>query len=139
MSSITVRTIIHKPISTVWEFWNTPAHIKNWAFASDDWGVGDVENDLRTGGRFKTFMMAKDGSAGFDFTGTYTAVEEPTHIAYTMDGDDARKVDIRFEDMGDSTQVTETFDTESENSEEMQRGGWQAILDNFKKYAERQV
>src|SRR6267142_6703409 len=102
MPSITVSTTINKPVSNVWEYWNNPTHIKSWAFASDDWGVGEVENDLKIHGRFKTQMMAKDGSAGFDFTGTYTAVEALKHIAYIMDGDDARKVDIVFAAMGDS-------------------------------------
>ena len=109
-----------------------------WAFASDDWEAPHAENDLRPEGRFKTTMAAKDGSTSFDFEGTYTTVDEHSVIEYTMD--DGRKASIRFEaqDDGDTT-VTESFDPESQNPEEMQRAGWQAILDNFKKYVESQA
>lgn len=135
--SITVETVVHAPIGTVWEYWTKPEHITKWAFASDDWEAPEAENDLRVGGKFKIVMAAKDKSAQFDFTGTYSAVEEHKHIAYDMD--DGRQVKVTFEQIPDGVRVTETFDPEHENPEEMQRAGWQAILDNFKKYVEHHV
>ena len=93
-----------------------------------------AENDLQVEGRFKTRMEAKDGSAGFDFGGTYTHVEELSKIEYAMD--DSRTVQIEFTRVGEETRVVETFDTESENPAEMQRAGWQSILDNFRNYVE---
>ena len=136
MNKITVQTIVNSPIEKVWEYWNEPEHITQWAFASDDWEAPVAENDVRTGGKFKTRMQSKtDKTQGFDFGGTYTKVEEYKVIEYTMY--DGRKVSIQFESSGDGqTKITESFDPENENSEELQRSGWQAILDNFKKYAE---
>jgi uncharacterized protein YndB with AHSA1/START domain len=131
---IIVEAIVQAPIEKVWDCWNKPEHIVKWNFASDDWECPSAENDLRVGGRLVSRMQAKDGSFGFDFGGTYTEVEPMKKIAYTMDGD-GRRVEIRFESLGEGTRVEESFDPESENSEEMQRGGWQAILNNFKQYA----
>ncbi|MBP6910747.1 SRPBCC family protein [Patescibacteria group bacterium] len=134
MPAITVSTTVNAPIDHVWEVWNNPEHITQWCFASDDWHAPKAENDLRVGGKFTTRMEAKDGSFGFEFGGMYTNINGKETIEYSMD--DGRKVSIKFEDMGDSTKVTETFDAETQNSEEMQRAGRQAILDNFKKRAE---
>ncbi|MBI1863499.1 SRPBCC family protein [Candidatus Microgenomates bacterium] len=134
--TITVSATVHAPIAKVWEAWNKPEHIVQWAFASDDWEAPAAENDLKVGGRFKTTMAAKDKSAMFDLTGTYTAIREHELIEYTMDGEDARKVSTTFKQNGDTTDISTTFDMENENSVEMQRGGWQAILNNFKKHAE---
>jgi Uncharacterized conserved protein len=134
--SITVETTIHAPIEKVWECLNKPEHITKWAFASDDWEAPAAENDLRVGGRFKTVMAAKDGSDGFDFTGTYTAVKEHELIEYDMDGEDKRHVKTTLTETPDGVHVTQTFDPENENPLEIQREGWQAILDNFKKHAE---
>ncbi len=131
---ITVQTIVNAPIERVWEYWNKPEHITGWAFASDDWEAPAADNDLRVGGKFKTTMAAKDKSESFDFTGAYTAVKEHELIEYDMD--DGRHVKVEFKDTPDGVRVTETFDPEEDNPEEMQRGGWQAILDNFKRYAE---
>lgn len=133
---ITVETIINEPVEKVWDAYNNPNHIVHWAFASDDWQAPHAENDLREGGRFLTRMEAKDGSAAFDFTGTYTEVIPNKKIAYTMDGEDERKAVIVFEEMGNSTHLMVTFDPENINPIEMQKGGWQAILENFKKYTE---
>lgn len=133
-SAITVEATIEAPVERVWDFWNTPEHITKWNHASDDWHTPWARNDLRTGGTFASRMEAKDGSAGFDFGGTYDAVKEHEYIAYSMD--DGRKVEIHFSEDGNKTRVTETFDPEDTNSREMQQSGWQAILDNFKKYAE---
>ena len=132
--TITVTTTVNAPVEKVWQFWNEPEHIKEWAFASDDWHAPFAENDLRTGGIFKTTMAAKDGSFSFDFGGEYTDVQNHTYIAYTMG--DGRKVSVKFTSNGDTTEIEETFEPESQNSIEMQQGGWQMILNNFKNYAE---
>ena len=108
-----------------------------WAFASPDWEAPKAENDLKVGCNFKTVMAAKDGSQSFDFTGKYTQLQQNKLIMYTMT--DGREVKIEFEDMGGEVKVTQEFDPENENSEELQRSGWQAILDNFKKYVENAV
>ena len=131
---ITVRVTVKAPIEKVWQYWNEPDHIKQWAFASDDWEAPEAENDLREGGKFKTVMAAKDGSASFDLVGTYTTVKEHELIEYDME--DGRQVKIEFKEQGDEVEIVETFDPEQENTEELQRNGWQAILDNFKKHIE---
>lgn len=133
-TQITIKAIVNATPEKVWSFWTEPKHIVKWNAASDDWHTTKAENDLRVGGKFSSRMEAKDGSFGFDFGGTYTTVEPNTHIAYTLD--DERKVTIDFKQKSDTVQITETFEAESENPMEMQRGGWQAILDNFKKYTE---
>lgn len=135
-SKITVEAFINASIEKIWAYWTQPEHIMHWNFASDDWCSPKAENDLRVGGTFKTRMEAKDKSAGFDFEGVYTMVEEYTKIEYTMSGDDAREVSIEFVKQAGGYTVRETFDAEEENSFEMQKTGWQSILDNFKKYAE---
>ena len=131
---LTVQVTVNAPIAKVWESWSKPEHITKWAFASDDWEAPSAENDLRTGGTFKTAMAAKDKSAAFDFGGTYTAVKKHELIEYDMD--DKRHVKTVFEEMPDGVQITQTFDPEDENTPEFQKAGWQAILDNFKKYTE---
>ncbi len=141
-SPITVETTVNAPIETVWDCWTKPEHITKWNSASDDWHTPKATNDLREGGTFTSRMEAKDGSMGFDFGGTYTTVVEHKEIGYTMG--DGRKVSVVFDSHPSTgsgkahTHITETFDAESENSPEKQRQGWQAILDNFKKYAEVQ-
>lgn len=131
---ITVETIVNAPVEKVWKYWNTPEHITKWCQASDDWHAPFAENDARTGGKFKTRMEAKDGSMGFDFEGVYSNVQPNKVMEYAMG--DGRRVKIDFADQAGRTKVTETFDPESTNPIEMQRGGWQAILDNFRKYTE---
>jgi len=131
---ITVIATINAPIEKVWSYWSEPAHITQWTFASSDWHAPFAENDLKTTGKFKTRMEAKDGSFGFDFEGIYSTVQEYALIEYGLE--DGRKVRIAFEEIDGLTKVTETFDPENTNPIEMQRGGWQAILDNFKKYTE---
>jgi len=133
-NAITIETLVQAPLQTVWDSWTSPEHITKWAHASEDWHAPEAENDVRVGGRFKTVMAAKDGSASFDFTGEYTSVEQGKIIAYTMD--DGRKVMITFEEMASGIKIVETFDPESENAPELQRQGWQAILDTFKQYTE---
>ncbi|MEO5644307.1 MAG: SRPBCC family protein [Bacteroidia bacterium] len=133
-TKITVEATVNAPTEKVWEFWTLPEHIKKWNNASEDWHSPSAENDLRNGGKFRTRMEAKDGSFGFDFGGTYDEVKTNERIAYTLE--DGRTVDIRFNVDGNTTTITETFEAETENSIELQQGGWQAILNNFKKYAE---
>jgi uncharacterized protein YndB with AHSA1/START domain len=133
-TSITVQNTVNAPVEKVWEYWSKPEHITKWNAASDDWHSPRAENDLRTGGKFSSRMEAKDGSMGFDFGGTYDEVKTNELIAYTMS--DGRKVVVNFTKDGERTKVIETFDAEETNPIEMQRGGWQAILDNFKKYVE---
>ena len=134
---ITIEAVIQAPVNKVWEFWSEPKHITQWNSASDDWHTPRATNDLRTGGRFLSHMEARDGSMGFDFTGTYDMVELHKQINSTLD--DARKVQVSFVACGNETKVVQSFETEDENSAEMQRSGWQAILNNFKKYAEEKV
>ena len=133
-TTITVETIVQAPTGKVWEFWTKPEHITHWAFASDDWEAPHAENDVRVGGKFKTVMAAKDKSDRFDFTGAYTNVKKHQLIEYDMD--DGRHVKVEFAELPEGVKVTETFEPEKTNPESMQRAGWQAILDNFKKYVE---
>ena len=132
--AITVEALVKAPIEKVWSSWTEPKHITKWNQASDDWHSPHAENDLRTDGKFKTTMAAKDGSMSFDFEGVYTNVQQHIVIEYAMA--DGRKVSVVFSQNGNQTKVVETFDPENENPIEMQRGGWQAILDSFKKYTE---
>jgi uncharacterized protein YndB with AHSA1/START domain len=131
---ITVEATIYVPIAKVWNYWTDPKHIIKWNNASDDWHTPSAENDLHVGGKFTSRMEAKDGSVGFDFWGIYTRIEPHQFIGYTRG--DERKVEIRFVAEGNKTRVIETFDPEEINSAELQKTGWQAILNNFKKYAE---
>lgn len=131
---ITVKTAINASIDKIWNFWTLPEHITKWSFASPDWHTPYAENDLREGGKFKSTMAAKDGSMSFDFEGEYTLVKQNEAIEYIMA--DGRKVEIAFNETPDGVEVIESFDPETENPEEMQREGWQAILDNFKNYVE---
>lgn len=131
---ITVESTVKAPVEKVWKFWTTPQHITKWNNASDDWHSPFAENDLRVGGKFLSRMEAKDGSVGFDFGGVYDEVKANERIDYTMS--DGRKVIVNFTSDGNQTRVVETFDAEDTHSIEMQKGGWQAILDNFKKYVE---
>jgi uncharacterized protein YndB with AHSA1/START domain len=131
---ITIKTTVSKPISKVWECWTMPEHITKWSFASDDWECPKAENDLKVGGKFSSTMAAKDGSVSFDFEGIYTEVKENEKIAYVLA--DERKIEVLFKKIDGGVEITETFDPENENPREMQQGGWQAILNNFKKHCE---
>lgn len=130
---ITVKTTITAPIEKVWRAWTTPEHIKKWNAASDDWHTTEASVDLRVGGAFSSRMEAKDGSMGFDFEGEYTKIVEHQLIESTFG---ERSMRVEFEAGPAGVTVRETFDAESDNSEEMQRNGWQAILDNFKRHVE---
>jgi uncharacterized protein YndB with AHSA1/START domain len=133
--TITVQAVINAPVEKVWNLWTTPGHITKWSNASDEWHTPRAENDLRVGGKFLSRMEARDGSSGFDFAGVYDEIKRNELIAYTLD--DERRVKVTFTKNNDiETKVVETFEAESTNPPEMQRAGWQAILDNFKKYVE---
>jgi uncharacterized protein YndB with AHSA1/START domain len=133
---ITLTTHVAKPVAHVWNIWTDPTHIMQWNAASDDWHCPNATNDLRIGGSFSSTMAARDGSFSFDFAGVYDDVQLHKRIAYTMA--DGRTVEILFEEQDGGTLVTESFDAETQNPVEMQRAGWQAILDRFKAHAEAQ-
>jgi uncharacterized protein YndB with AHSA1/START domain len=133
-TKITVETIVKAPIERVWHAWNTPADIRQWNAAQADWHTSASTVDLREGGKFTARMEAKDGSEGFDFEGTYTRIVPKKTIEYRMS--DGREVCVEFAERPDGVLVTETFDAETENSPELQRAGWQAILDSFARHVE---
>lgn len=135
--TITVETHVDAPIEKVWDAYTNPEAVTGWNAPSEDWHTPKAENDLRVGGTFTYRMEAKDGSAGFDFSGTYTEVIPHERIAYTMD--DGRTVTVSFTPEEAGVHVVVVFDPETENPHEMQREGWQAILDNFRKYTEGNV
>ena len=127
---------VNASVAKVWDKWNNTADIIKWNAASDDWHTPEAENDLRVGGKFKYVMAAKDGSMKFDFGGIYNNVVLNKIIEYTLA--DGRNVKIAFEADGDKTIISESFEPERMNTLELQRDGWQAILDNFKKYVEHE-
>jgi uncharacterized protein YndB with AHSA1/START domain len=134
---ITVETAIKAKLTDVWNAWNNPADIKQWNSAQDDWHTTQSTVDLREGGKFASRMEARDGSEGFDFEGTYTRVVPQKSIEYRMG--DGREVKVEFDERAASVVVKETFDAETENTAELQRQGWQAILDNFRRHVESQT
>ena len=134
MKNITISVLVEASLERVWERWTLPEHITKWNHASDGWECPSAENDLQVGGRFSARMQAKDGSEGFDFGGTYITVDPLHTIAYTLEDD--RQVTVSFIQTEEGVLVSETFEMENENSEELQRGGWQTILNNFKLCAE---
>ena len=134
LEPITVQTSMAAPLEQVWAAFTDPVAIMQWNAASPDWHTPRATNDLRVGGKFVYHMAARDGSVGFDFEGTYTAVDAPHLLAYTMP--DGRRVTVTFTPSGTDTNVTEQFDPETVHSAELQRAGWQAILDSFKGYVE---
>jgi uncharacterized protein YndB with AHSA1/START domain len=131
---ITIETIVNKPIKEVWEKYTVPKHIMEWNHASDDWYSPSAENDLRVGGTFTYKMAARDGSYSFDFSGVYDEVVKNKKIVYTLD--DGRRVFVEFNELGDRVKIVTTFEAEQSNPLDMQKAGWQAILDNFKKYVD---
>jgi len=133
-TQITIEATVNAPIEKVWDAYTDPKQITQWNSPSDDWHSPRAENELRPGGSFNYRMEAKDGSFGFDFGGTFDEVKPNELLSYTIG--DGRKVENVFIQEGNATKVTVTFEAENQNSIEMQRGGWQAILNNFKKYAE---
>jgi len=133
---LTVEVSLSVGPAAAWKAMNDPEAIVRWSFAIDTWHCPWAKNDLRVGGMLTSRMEAKDGSFGFDFGGTYTVVEEPRRLAYTLG--DGRQVKVEFVPEGTGTRVVETFDAETQNSLEQQKNGWQSILNNYKKVAEGQ-
>lgn len=131
---INVSATINAPIDKVWSAWTTPEDICQWNAASPEWHTPRASNDLRVNGNYSYRMEAKDGSMGFDLNGTYTAVEHHERIEHIFE--DGREIKVSFTSNGDTTDVSETFDAETMNPVELQQQGWQAILDNFKRYVE---
>ena len=131
---IEIEALINNKISNVWNLYTEPKHIENWNYASDDWCCHSVINDLRVGGKYKATMEAKDKSSGFDFVATYSVITNNDKLSYICE--DGRVVTIYFEDLQNKTKVHIVFDAEAENSVELQKSGWQSILNNFKFYAE---
>ncbi len=133
-TEITVQTTIAADTKKVWDFYTNPEHITQWNAASDEWHCPKAENDMRVGGKYHSRMEAKDGSWGFDFEAIYDEVIPEEKFIYTMT--DGRQASVAFDNLGGKTKVIINFDAEKENSVDMQREGWQAILDNFKRYTE---
>jgi uncharacterized protein YndB with AHSA1/START domain len=133
-TTVTVENTVKAPVEKVWRFWTEPEHIRNWAYAMDTWHTPYAENDMTVGGKFVSRMEARDGSVGFDFGGIYDAIVPNKYIEYTLR--DSRKVKITFSGNEKETKIVQDFEAEDTNSVEMQRNGWQAILDNFKRYTE---
>lgn len=131
---VKISSTINADIKTVWNAWNSAEHMVNWNFASDDWNCPKATIDLKVGGIMNSRMEAKDGSFGFDFKVIFDEILENEIVAYTME--DGRKAITTFKDNGDSVDVQTLFDPENENPIELQQGGWQSILNNFKKYTE---
>ncbi len=129
-----IQALIKADVTKVWTYYTQPDHITQWNFANDDWHCPEAKNDLRPGGKYFARMEAKDGSFGFDFTAVYDEISQHKKIGYTIE--DGRKVITTFQLGKGGTLIETTFDAESQNSVEMQREGWQAILNNFKKYTE---
>lgn len=130
---IEVTALTSASRSTVWHAFTDPSHVVNWNFAGDDWCCPSCTNDVRVGGTWSSRMEARDGSFGFDFESTYTEVVEGEKIHLLMA--DGRRWEVEFSDEGTGTRITERFDPEAENPEDMQRTGWQMILDRFAAYA----
>lgn len=134
VSRITVEATVNTPVTKVWKAWNTPSDIMQWNSADPSWHCPSSENDLKAGGVFKNRMEARDGSFGFDFEGVYDKVELYKEIIYTMS--DGRKATTLFTEQNGKTTIATTFDAETQNDPELQKQGWQAILNNFVKYLE---
>ncbi|MEI6088159.1 MAG: SRPBCC family protein [Bacteroidota bacterium] len=133
-NAIQIEVLILAPVEVVWQYFTDPEHIVHWNNASPDWHTPKAENDLQVGGKFSYTMAAKDGSFSFDFWGIYEIIKENQLLKYTLG--DGRKVSVEFISVGDDTRIVEIFEPEEQNALEMQKNGWQAILDNFKKYVE---
>lgn len=131
---ITVSAVINADAQKVWNYYTQPEHITRWNFADPSWQCPSASNDMKVGGKYAARMEAKDGSFGFDFEAVYNEIKEGENFTYTMP--DGRQVHVDFKENNDQTHVDVAFDPENQNPEEMQKGGWQAILDNFKKYTE---
>jgi uncharacterized protein YndB with AHSA1/START domain len=133
---IHIHATINKPLALVWEVYTSAEHVVNWNAASDDWHTPKAEINLQAGGGFQYTMAAKDGSFSFDFIGTYNEIVFREKLDITLG--DGRVMLVTFREVDGGTQVDIEFEMENQNPEELQRAGWQAILNNFKTYAEQQ-
>ncbi len=133
-TKVTVQSSINADTKKVWDYYTKPEHIIKWNFADPSWHCPSAENDMRVGGKYNARMEAKDGSFGFDFGAIYTELIDGEKFTYKMG--DGREASVAFNKLGNQTEVVVVFDAETMNPVEMQKGGWQAILDNFKKYTE---
>ncbi len=133
-NKITVLAAVNAYKNKVWDYYTNPKHIVNWNFADPSWHCPSAENDMKIGGRYCARMEARDGSFGFDFEAYYTEIVDGKEFTYEFGG---RVATVKFNGLGDQTEVIVTFDPENENPIEMQKGGWQSILNNFKNYVER--
>lgn len=131
---ITISTQIKGDIKRVWEYYTLPDHITQWNFADPSWHCPWATNDMRPGGKYVARMEARDGSFGFDFGAVYDQIDPEKSFSYTIG--DGRSVTVRFNPNGALIEVVVSFEAEQQNPVDMQRGGWQSILNNFKKYAE---
>ncbi len=134
MKTVTIETLINKPVNDCWSIWTSPNHIINWNFATPEWHCPSAEHELKVGANFKYHMAAKDGNMAFDYTGSFTSIIPNQLLEYKLN--DNRTVSVKFSEVNGSSKIVQTFEVEDENTIDMQRQGWQAILDNFKKYAE---
>ncbi len=132
-TKITVSALIKANKSTVWDCYTNPKHIVNWNFADPSWHCPKAENDMTIGGKYMARMEAKDGSFGFDFEAVYTKIDMGNAYSYGF-GD--RFCDVHFTETDGQTEISVSFDPETEHPLEMQQAGWQAILNNFKSYVE---
>lgn len=132
-TKVTVQATINADKRKVWNYYNTPEHITKWNFADPSWQCPNAENDMKVGGKYRARMEAKDGSFGFDFEAIYSDIVDGEQFTYGLDG---RTVNVIFKTLANQTEVVVSFDAENENPIEMQKAGWQAILNNFKNYTE---
>jgi len=131
---ITIDVLVRKPVEEIWEYFTEPVHIRNWNFASDDWHCPFAESELKVGGKFRYTMASKDGKHSFDFSGKFIDIGWWKFIKYELD--DGRLVEIKFDECHEGTIIKEIFDAETIYPIDLQKAGWQAILNNFKIYAE---
>jgi uncharacterized protein YndB with AHSA1/START domain len=129
-----VRATIAAPLDQVWDKWTQAAHVVNWNFAHESWCCPKAKVDFSVGGSSSYRMEAKDGSAGFDLIATFTAIEDRKQILSVLA--DGRKVAVDFSVEDEQTMLVQRFEPEQENPLELQQGGWQAILNQFKSYCE---
>ena len=135
--TLTVQTTVAAPKSKTWTYYTEAEHVINWNFVSEEWHCPSATNDLRVGGKFDIVMASKEGNMEVELEGTYKEVEPESHVVYTLGND--TEVNVRFSEAGDKTQVTVTFEPSEKEDRDHQRSNWQAILDNFRKYAEGQA
>lgn len=135
-TKVTVKAMVDASVAKTWECYTHPKHIVNWNFATTDWRCPSAENDMRIGGTYKARMEAKDGSFGFDFEAVYTEIEVENYFTYEFGG---RIATVEFRKSDNKTEVVVTFDAETENPVDLQKAGWQAILNNFKTYTETKL